>query len=470
MVLESDSPANPAASADEPSSGGPNFKRFVAATLGVSLLALAGIWQGNRAFAPEMYTTAGVTEIATALAANRNYAVFDLNINIRELRDQHIARLDYTPDVIVLGASHWQEAHAQLIPHKRMFNAHVHRDYYEDILGVTEILVRHNRLPKQMIIAIRDNQFAPIPARRDHLWLPGIPYYRLMAKRLDIKAHSELDTLPVKRWMELASLPMLHNNAVRWLRSTQKPNPTVASELATLDLLLPDGSIVWSQTHRASFTPERTAKVVAEFAAARAENPPQIELAGVQAVDKLLSFLTQRGVELFLAHPPFHPDFYNRMKGTKYIEGLAAVEQVTRDLALKHGARIIGSFDPSTLGCTGDMYIDAEHSNPDCLSRLFNQFNVLDAARSGVPMAARKPSDPRAVAAVTDPSNAKATALAADRGDGAARAVPPTTSRNCDARADKKGRNGAQRAECRQAKPATRANRTAASRAATAKQ
>ena len=40
----------------------------------------------------------------------------------------------------MLGASHWQEAHADLLPGRRFYNAHVHRDYYEDLLAVAEML------------------------------------------------------------------------------------------------------------------------------------------------------------------------------------------------------------------------------------------------------------------------------------------------------------------------------------------
>ena len=50
-------------------------------------------------------------------------------------------------DVVVLGASHWQEAHADLLPGRRFYNAHVHRDYHEDLLAVVEMLLRHDRLP-----------------------------------------------------------------------------------------------------------------------------------------------------------------------------------------------------------------------------------------------------------------------------------------------------------------------------------
>jgi hypothetical protein len=60
---------------------------------------------------------------------------------------------------------------------------------------------------------------------------------------------------------------------------------------------------------------------------------------------------------------------------------LAKVEQLTRDLAAKHGLKIIGSFNPHEVGCDASMYIDAEHSSPECLQKIFDQFTRLDTAK-----------------------------------------------------------------------------------------
>ena len=89
-----------------------------------------------------MYGYDGMVPAADAHAANKNYAVFDLNLNIRALREEQIKRMTTTPDVVLLGASHWQEAHSDLVQGQVMFNAHVHRDYWEDPLGVTELFVQ----------------------------------------------------------------------------------------------------------------------------------------------------------------------------------------------------------------------------------------------------------------------------------------------------------------------------------------
>jgi hypothetical protein len=355
--------------------------RYLGAVACVAVAAFIAMIFANRAFAPEMYSRAGVIEIARAFASGRNHSVFDLNINIRELREEHIKRMVQTPDVVVLGASHWQEAHDWLIQHKRFYNAHVHRDYYEDMLGMVEMFVRHDRLPKQMIIAIRDNLFTPVSARTDHLWLPGVPYYRAMADRLGLKQHATWETIPWPRWRELTSVSMLYGNVTRRANAVFLPQRTYESDHPSLDILLPGGSIVWSHEHRQMFTRARTTELSDAFARQRVNDPPKIDPKGVAALEALFEYLKQQGVEVYLAHPPFNPEYYDQVMKGPYAEGLRRVEALTVGFAEKYGFSVIGSFDPSKLDCQKHMFIDAEHASSECLHRLFNQFTVLDKAK-----------------------------------------------------------------------------------------
>ncbi len=343
-----------------------------------SILGLGLIWWGNARLAPLLLDRAAVEEVAATLAAGSNYATYDLNIESRALRRAHIANLEETPEVAVLGASHWQEAHSYLVPNRYFYNAHVHRDYYEDVLAVTEMFVSSDRLPKQMIITIRDNFFTPVADRTDFLWMPTIPDYRKMARRLDLTAHPWVDTVPWPQIRESLSLAALEANVERWANAPVQPHVTTALKLDSLDILLADGSIKWSREHDALFTAEYARARALEFAEQRRDDPPRIDPYGVAVVDRLLTFLDEQGVEVFLAHPPFNPIFYDAVQGSPYAEGLEAIEALTRDFAQRHGLPIIGSFNPHDLGCGAELYIDAEHSNPECLQRLLNQYVELD--------------------------------------------------------------------------------------------
>ena len=149
----------------------------------------------------------------------------------------------------------------------------------------------------------------------------------------------------------------------------------------TLDILLSDGSIAWSDKHDALFTRELAKEKALSFAAQRRNDPPQVDPQGVIAIERLLQFLQDRGVEVFLAHPPFNPIYWDAVQNSPYIDGLAEIEALTRRLASQFGLNVIGSFNPYDLGCRAEVYIDAEHSNPSCLKKVLDQYIALDASR-----------------------------------------------------------------------------------------
>lgn len=346
-------------------------------TLLIIGIGMAGIWQANVSYAPEMYAHGGMVPAAKAHAEGKNYAVFDLNLNIRRWKDELVARFTSTPDVVVLGASHWQEAHAGLVKSERMFNGHIHRDYWEDLLGVVDVYARTKHLPKRMIIAVRDKQFTPLDKRTDYLWEPGIPNYRRMADRLGLAKEDAWKTYPYQRMKERLSLTMLFNNVTRWFNAKERPHATTEKHFDHLDTLLPDGSILWSADHKAIFTAERAKRESLNFASASLKSPPLVDPEGVKAFDRLLSYLKEQGVQVVLVHPPFNPIFYDAVQGSDYIAGLDKIRGLTQDLAAKHGLHVIGEFDPAKVGCHAEQYIDAEHANPSCLQKIFNQYEAL---------------------------------------------------------------------------------------------
>lgn len=347
------------------------------AVIALVLVLLAALATANFHLAPWTYNGDRLAGVAEELAQGNNYALFDLNLDVRGLRREHIRRLPITPDVAVLGASHWQEANADLVPHRLFYNAHVHRDYHEDLLAVTEMLIRYDRLPDTLVLSIRDLTFAPIDERTDYLWLTGLSDYRAMMARLQLESHSWFEMMPERHWLGLFSLSTMLSNAWRELTEPAKPGPTRTTSMPTLDVLQADGSIRWSTDHLAQFTPERRREQVDLALQERLHYASKIDPRAVESIDRLLGLLTTKGVRVVLIHPPFNPEFYERLGGSPYSAGLNQVETLTRNLAQRHGAIVVGSFDPARSGCVADMYIDSEHSNPDCLRRVLTQIPNL---------------------------------------------------------------------------------------------
>jgi hypothetical protein len=349
--------------------------------LGVLAILFAALWAAiiyaGYAMNPLIYSASAKAEVAEAFAAGHNYGMYDLNIDTRGLRREHIRRLAETPEVVVLGASHWQEGTADLLPHRRFYNAHVHRDYYEDYLAVTEMLVANGRLPQTMIISVRDQIFTPVAARTDDLWRKGLPDYQSMTRRLGLKPHSWGETFSIRPWLDLISLKSLWSRAEQLLGAPQRPGSTNAQSLETLDVWHREGFITWSAEHNAKFTAERTRELSDHDAKTLRHRQIQVDPRGVEAFDRLLTYLGERNVRVVLVHPPYNPEFYEQIDGTPFGDDIARVAKLVAEIAAPHGIAVYSSFDPREVGCDASMYIDSHHSRPACLAKILAQIPGL---------------------------------------------------------------------------------------------
>lgn len=345
-------------------------QHYIAGLALLGLLMLGALAVGNRLLAPWLHMPSYVEEIGMTLHAGENFGVFDLNVDIRGIRRAQFAAMESAPEVMLLGASHWQEAAADLMPGHQMFNAHVHRDYYDDIVAAVGLMAKNDLWPQTVVISIRDQTFRSVPNRTDYLWLPWIPDYMEAETELGIEPRPFLQNFQPHDSWSLFSLPNFSSNADLWLSNTGVPGPTRAELLPDLDILMADGSIRWSQEHIDFFTQERARVEALEMARAVRNMVPEMDPHAIAAVDGSLARLKAEGVEVILVHPPFNPIFFDRIADSSFEQGLIDIAALTKQLADKYGFATAGGFSPYEMGCTSNMYIDAEHSGPPCLGRV----------------------------------------------------------------------------------------------------
>ena len=341
--------------------------------LAIIVIGTVSIRAVNVMLAPMLFNETKITSVAEAISHRTGYATYDLNIETRQLRREHIRNLPEAPEIAVMGASHWQEAHGAIMPGVSFYNAHVHRDYYEDIVAVAAWLIKYDKLPKKLVISIRDNQFTHPKERTDFLWVPVLRDYRELAPMFGLTPHEVYRNGLTPQLRQTVSFPLLLAHAERYFDAPQQPHVSDSPAHESLDMLLSDGAIYWSARHRDEFTPERMRAESEALAAGKVNNPPTFDPDGVLAVDTVLGYLRDKGVELYLAHPPYNPLVWDAVQGTPYMDGLHQIESLVQAMARRHNIPIIGSFNPYDVGCTADMYIDGEHSNPTCLGMILQQ-------------------------------------------------------------------------------------------------
>jgi hypothetical protein len=348
-------------------------QHYIAGLVLIAFLVLGAIAVGNRLLMPWSHMSSYKEYIAQTLLSGQNVGVFDLNVDIRGIRRAQFAAMKNVPEVMLLGASQWQEVPADVLPGHEMFNAHVHRDYYDDVVAAVGLLLKYDVMPRRLIISVRDSTFTSVSSRTDALWVNFISEYQDAEKQLGIPPRPWWENVRPKDIWSLFSLGTAVDMSRQWMRSLESPGARFTDLSETLDILMSDGSIRWSNEHRRLFTPKRAKQLSVAMAQSIRNRAPEIDPVGVAAFSAALARLQAEGVDVILVHPPFNPDFYDRITDTVYSRGLAKVVALTKELAETYNFKTAGSMDPSVLGCTSSMFIDAEHSGPNCMGRILTQ-------------------------------------------------------------------------------------------------
>ncbi len=357
----------------------PRLGRVVAVFAAIAALFLLLIAALNVYFDPLNFNPAAQGRVAAELAAGRNYAVYDPNLDFRALRRESIARMTRAPDVVIFAGSRFQEARPDYFRGTgyTFYNAFVHNDYFEDLVAITQLLDEHGRLPKTLVLSVRFNTFNTIGSRETEEYKNFAGEYERLAPRLGAPELAPQDRLPLRFWSNVFSLQLLARNVQRaYAPRPTAPGPTAQDTLPALDVLRADGSLGFSRKHGESWSPQSSrADALARGSTARAwrwtADPARLDGFG-----KLLDYLRGRGTHVVVAIMPHHPLFWRTIAGSAFGTGMAQLERQTRELGAAHGATIVGSFDPAAAGCPEATFRDYIHFTTPCLKTVFAKIDL----------------------------------------------------------------------------------------------
>ena len=91
----------------------------------------------------------------------------------------------------------------------------------------------------------------------------------------------------------------------------------------------------------------------------------------INVVSILVNYMKKNGFSIVFMMTPHH---HNILKNPNSRSALAIsqVEPIIRSLGDKLGVKVLGSFNPNTVGCTDDQFYDDTHVKPLCLNRILN--------------------------------------------------------------------------------------------------
>jgi hypothetical protein len=345
---------------------------------GLIFLAIAAVIIGtvgylNYRLDPLTFNSAEQAKAAAALANGRSIAIPHSNIDWRELRREHIRQMKETPDIIIFGGSRWQEATSAVAPDKRVYNAFVSNDHFEDMMALTELLYSTKHLPKTLVLSVRFSTFEYLDRREAWWWKSFGPEYRTMAERLKVEAHPWWNTLPTGKWLHLLSAETIVDKLKHDDSISRDWRSTGALSDPAMDIVGPDGALRFSEQHLKTYTPDFAEHDALRRATVDRTKRLKIDPVLLSQLRTLLIFLKEQGVQTALIQTPFHPAYYSAIKGSGYFDDLMQIETDIHRIAEETGAVVRGSFDATREGCDRNDYRDFNHSRVECLSRLIAQ-------------------------------------------------------------------------------------------------
>ena len=93
----------------------------------------------------------------------------------------------------------------------------------------------------------------------------------------------------------------------------------------------------------------------------------------IEKMKKFVLFLKDKGVNVTLVLPPYHPQLYEMMESQKPI--FLEIEDWYREFAKNTGVRILGSYDGDIVGCSENEFYDGMHPKFSCMQKLFIKVN-----------------------------------------------------------------------------------------------
>ncbi|MCC6242660.1 MAG: acyltransferase [Gemmatimonadaceae bacterium] len=140
---------------------------------------------------------------------------------------------------------------------------------------------------------------------------------------------------------------------------------------STMDKVRGDGSRVYSVSY-SSRTPEQIERDMHTFVGYAMSN---YQYSG-EYVDvlKALFSAAKPGRRIVLVLSPYHPTLYGLM--TRTDSRIASIELEFRRMADQLGIEVIGSYDPSRIGCAKDEFFDGMHPRETCLRKVVDQMTA----------------------------------------------------------------------------------------------
>ncbi|PTN07313.1 SGNH/GDSL hydrolase family protein [Mangrovibacterium marinum] len=337
--------------------------------LQIILLPLAIIGTINYAVDPDYTLRKDYIGPLSQALINQKAIAGPVNINSRLLKKEWISAMRNNPNVLVIGSSRTLSISKDCFPGSAFFNASVTNCSLPDMYAFIELFDRKGQLPDTILLGTDLWLFGD--AFQEVRWLNNREAtLELMKKTMN----GQKVTLPSawllkKEWLkELFSVSYL----IRSLRLREKAEQfTIEDSVSSPKMMiLPDGSRYIPPAFVSRSQEETKKKARAYFYTSPDEQFRQLSAEATERFERLIDYLREKGCQVFLYIPPYHPTTYQLLAGTAKTSGIIDAERYVRAIAREKQVALIGASDPAALGLNGEQFYDGVHLRAKALDSL----------------------------------------------------------------------------------------------------
>jgi hypothetical protein len=320
---------------------------------------------------------------------NGNNVTNILNCDERVLQRLIINKLDYCPDIVVIGSSRIMEIRQSMFKESSLMNNGVSGATIEDLLALIELYETKNCLPKRIIMGL--DPWTLNKNNEQVRWRALESEYLANLKRLKIDdnpifniSFQEGIKNVIKsqiKYYQLVS-PSYFKISLKMLLFQNKSVFLTKNNFNDTFTRLSDGSVSYGLEYRSKNDAEVNKKV-SQFIRGNLysiQNFTELEKGIQLQLESLIIHLKSRNVEIEFFLAPYHPDVYKIVEKEPYLMVLES-EKFFLFLAKQHQIKVFGSFDPQPFSLSKSFFYDGMHCDSNAINLLLKS-NRTNFSRS----------------------------------------------------------------------------------------
>lgn len=304
--------------------------------------------------------------IAAQMAAGKNVeGLEESDYNDRNLLAARLQGMEEAPQVMVLGSSRVYTFDHTMFGTDSFYNAGLSEATVYDLLAVSGILFKQDKLPETVVIGV--DAFLFNKSHDNEKWKELESYANYMSLTMEGKlspelAHPRKDT--GRDWKKTLSLDYFRYN-VTLLPEGKRFAVSYTEDWETDGYLKhSDGSVSYQRELREvnpADVEEMTRQAMEEHVVYRMTDYEEIDKQHFQYFSWLIEDLQQAGVEVILYLPPYSPMMYNYIESEEAFQIALEVEEEVKNLAVRKKIALYGSYDPAGCGLAMTDLYDVYH-------------------------------------------------------------------------------------------------------------